>query len=151
MKKKNTPRLIFMLYQHPPNLEHLLECIQTQEALQEDVQHRYALRRALLNSPFAAHSTFFSLVWVRVIQTSIPFLMGGMVVAVVMVTTLSFGGEGTVPEEISIQFLEKSSLVSLAEETDSMRPLEDMNGLFLDHTGKFEAPVIVPAGFFTSH
>jgi hypothetical protein len=71
----------------PNNLEQLLERLGSVET-PECLEHRYALRRALLNSPRFERNRF-RMVWTRLFTYTATFVAGGAVVAVLVVSVMT--------------------------------------------------------------
>lgn len=69
-------------------LEELLQRMGSVE-ISEDVSHKYALRRALLNSTRFERNRF-QLVWMRLFTYTTTLVAGGAVVAVLVVSVMSF-------------------------------------------------------------
>lgn len=77
-------------------LEELLRRMGSVE-VSEDVSHKYALRRALLNSTRFERNRF-QIVWMRLFTVTTNLVAGGAVVAVLVVSVMSFevrDGRGT--------------------------------------------------------
>lgn len=96
-------------------LEELLQRMGSVE-ISEDVAHKYALRRALLNSTRFERNRF-QLVWMRLFTYSTTLVAGGAVVAVLVVSVMSFelpdmrrsasgSAAGTVTRTVPVQLVD---------------------------------------------